>query len=91
MITGKTGGLGGDWVKLDSPKPAPVQDVYRYWIEQPPRLSDRCLYWIQQIYRGWHPSRRIRKEGSDGAAEWYGVWLWEYENVIQPMLRNSKD
>lgn len=81
----KTGTLGRPWVELP-PKPTAVVDRYRYWTDRPPLLSDRCVYWLEQIERGWLPSRRVRREGYDSSAEWYGVWIWEYLNVIAPAL-----
>lgn len=70
----------------DSPKPPAVADHYRYWADQPPEPSARALWWVQQILRGWRPNRRIGGEGYDGQAQWYGVWLWEFNHVITPLL-----
>lgn len=82
---GRTGGWGGPWVELE-PKPERVDRVEEYWMERPPLLSPRCVYWVRQILRGWRPSRRISGEGYHGATEWYGVFLWEYLNVLAPLL-----
>lgn len=81
----KTGGWGGSWVVLDRPKP-PRVDHYAFWGEPPAELSPRCRYWLAQIERGWRPNRFVRRMGYDEAAEWYGVYLWEYLNVIAPRL-----
>lgn len=83
----KTGGQNTAWVELEKPKPARVDDRYRYWSDAPPELSPRCLYWLRQIERGWRPNRRIGGEGYDAAAEWYGVYIWEYLNALLPALR----
>jgi hypothetical protein len=84
-MTAKTGGLAGAWVPLDRPKPTPVADRYLYWLEQPPRLSDRCTYWVRQFEAGFRPNKWVRRESYDSAAEWYGVYIWEYQNVIAPL------
>lgn len=82
----KTGGGGGPWVELERPKPPRVADVEDYWADAPPVISDRCAYWLRQIERGWLPNRHIAREGYYSSAEWYGVWLWEYLNLISPAL-----
>jgi hypothetical protein len=82
----KTGGQGGTWIVLDRPKPPAVDDCCRYWGDPPPELSERCRYWLRQIERGWRPNRFIRLHCYDCAAEWYGVWIWEYINVIRPRV-----
>jgi hypothetical protein len=82
----KTGGGCTEWVVLETPKPPRVDDHYRYWTEAPPSLSPRCTYWARQIQRGWRPNRRIRAECYDCSAQWYGIYIWEYINVIQPLI-----
>lgn len=81
----KTGGWGGSWVVLDRPKPPPV-DRYDFWGDPPDEPSPRCVFWLRQIERGWRPNCHLRRMGYDEAAEWYGVYLWEYLNVIAPRL-----
>lgn len=39
---------------------------------------------------GWRPNRRIRQMCYDCSAEFYGVWLWEYLNVLAPLLQEVK-
>ena len=87
-MTAKTGGMGSAWIVLESPKPPPVSDLYQYWSDRPPCLSPRCRYWLRQVERGWRPNRRIRVQGYDGSAAWYGVYIWEYINVICPMIND---
>jgi hypothetical protein len=69
------------------PKPAAVDDHYRYSDSAPPELSARCHYWVRQIERGWLPNRAWRTEGYDTASEsLYGVYIWEYLNVLMPLV-----
>lgn len=75
------------WVVLEEPRPPRVADRYDHWGEEPPELSPRCTWWVRQIKRGWRPNKHICRYGYDSAAEWYGVWIWEYVNVIRPLLR----
>lgn len=70
-------------------KPPQVDDRYLYWIEAPPELSARCEYWLRRIADGWRPNRRIRGQGYDTSAEWYGVYIWEYLNKIVPALAEA--
>lgn len=89
-MTTKTGGWNTTWVELERPKPPPVTDHYDYWDNPPPDRSERCAYWLRQIERGWRPPIRITRMGRE-AAGWYGVWLWEYLNVIYPALVEAED
>lgn len=86
----RTGTEGRPWVELERPKPHPVADRYLYWSDPPPRLSEACLYWTRQIVRGWLPNRRIGSYGYDTSAGWYGVYIWEYLNVIYPMIDSKR-
>ncbi|MFE3229322.1 hypothetical protein [Nocardia sp. NPDC059228] len=84
--TGKTGTEGQPWIELEKPKPAKVDDRYRYWGDAPPEVSARCRYWARQIQRGWLPNRRISAECSDCSAAWFGVYIWEYLHVLYPLI-----
>jgi hypothetical protein len=64
-------------VQLDQ-KPPAVDDIYRYWSDQPPDRSERCAYWLAQIDKGWLPNKRLRAECRDCSASILGVYLWEY-------------
>lgn len=90
-MTAKTGGGGGAWVEIERPKPPRVSDHYAYWGDPPPEVSERCRYWLRQIERGWRPNRAIRHEGYDSAAQWYGVYIWEHQNLILEALRMQSD
>lgn len=90
QASGRMGSGGRPWVVLEKPKPPRVQDRYRYWSERPPALSARCQYWVRQIERGWMPNRRISREGYDNSSDWYGVFIWEYLNVLAPMVRERR-
>jgi hypothetical protein len=86
----KTGGVGSPWVELEKPKPPRVHDHYAFWGDPPPELSSRCEYWVRQMERGWAPNRRIRSKDYDSSAEWYGIYIWEYWNIIHPMVRHRR-
>lgn len=86
----RTGTEGRPWVELEQPKPSLVTDRYLYWSDPPPSLSDACLYWTRQIDRGWLPNRRIGSYGYDTSAGWYGVYIWEYLNVIYPLIDSKR-
>jgi hypothetical protein len=81
-----TGSRGREWVEFDCPRPPAVDDRYQYWGEPPPERSPRCEWWVRQIEQGWRPNRRYLREGYDSASELYGVYIWEYLNVIRPMV-----
>ena len=60
--------------------------VDEYWTSPPPEPSPRLAHWLAKFDDGWRPNRRISGLGYWGAAEFYGVYLWEYLNVIFPKL-----
>jgi hypothetical protein len=70
-------------------KPPKVDDHYRYWGKAPPERSPRCQYWVDQIKRGWKRNRRIGMMGYDEGSEWFGVYIWEYQNVLMPLMAES--
>ena len=63
-------------------RPPPVPDVQTYWADPPPEQSPRCAWWLARIAAGWRPNRRIRTLGYHESSEWYGVYIWEFANVI---------
>lgn len=65
-------------------------DVTTYWQNPPPEPSPRLAEWQAKIRGGWRPNRRINAMGYHEAAEFYGVYIWEYLNVISPLLREIK-
>ncbi len=83
----KTGGWGLPWVVLERPKPPRVEDPYATWPYPLADLSPRCSYWLRQIDRGWRPNRHLRRMGYYEAAEWYGVYISEYLDVISARLQ----
>jgi hypothetical protein len=63
-----------------------VDDMEAYWTEPPPAPSARLRYWLARIAGGWRPNRRIRTAGYGGATHFFGVYLWEYLQVLSPLL-----
>lgn len=84
----KTGGWNSPWVTLD-PKPPKVTNHYDFWGYLPDEPSPRCAYWLRQIDRGWRPNRYVRRMGYDEAAEWWGVYIAEYNHLIEPRLARA--
>ena len=68
----------------------PRVDRYAFWGKPPPQSSPRLAYWIARIEAGWRPNRRISRMGYDEAAAFYGVYLWEYFNVLWHKLHPSE-
>lgn len=86
----KTGSENQPWVVLDSPKPPRVALSESYWMSPPPQRSARCAYWVHQIERGWLPNRSICRNGYHSSADWYGVYIWEYLNVLAPLITQKR-
>ena len=68
------------------PPNPPRVNRYDYWTDPPPGPSPRLAYWVEKIEAGWRPNRRISGMGYDCRAEFFGVYLWEYINVLYPLL-----
>lgn len=65
-------------------------DIYQYWNDPPPEPSPRLIPWIKKIQAGWKPNRRIRQMGYETRCDFFGVYLWEYWNVLIPLLRQQE-
>jgi hypothetical protein len=76
---------------VNQPKPERVHDVYEYWNQAPPEPSARLVYWEQQVEAGWRPNRRIRSFGYAESAEWFGVYVWEWRNVLWPLIEKKSE
>lgn len=91
MKPGRTGSEGRPWVQLEKPKPPRIpDDEERYWGQPPPTPSERCVYWVRQIERGWLPNRHISMNGYHTSAIWYGVYIWEYLNILYPLIESKR-
>lgn len=66
--------------------PTQVKDVTEYWTSPPPEQSARAKYWLERLNAGWRPNRRIRQFGYHEAAKFFGVYIWEYINVLSPLI-----
>ena len=71
--------------------PPRVADHYQYWATPPPERSARCAAWEARIANGWKPNKRFRAEGYDTASQMFGVYIWEYQNVLYPLLYPKED
>jgi hypothetical protein len=73
------------------PKPPPVDDVERYWIEAPPSPSPRCAYWVRRYREGsWRPNKWVRREGYHSRAEMLGVYIWEATHTIADLIAEDE-
>lgn len=71
---------------MKPPAPPRVFDHYAFWRDRPPEQSARCTWWLARIAAGWRPNARVSAMGYDDKAEFFGVWMWEYLNVLYPVL-----
>lgn len=61
--------------------------ISQYWTEPPPTPSAGLDKWLVRItHEHWKPNRRIRTLGYYAAAEFFQVYVWEYLNVLMPLL-----
>jgi hypothetical protein len=67
-------------------KPKRVDNVETYWTAPPPAPSARCAYWVAAINGGWTPNRRVSAMGYHEKADFFGVYIWEYINVLSPLF-----
>lgn len=67
-----------------------VQDVTTHWTEPPPEPSGALTCWLDKIKAGWRPNKRVRGMGYHESSEFYGVYIWEYINVLSPAIREAR-
>jgi hypothetical protein len=67
-----------------------MKDITVYWTSAPPEQSERCSHWVQRINEGWRPNKRLRRMGYFEAAMFYRVYIWEYLNVLRPLLEEKE-
>jgi len=69
------------------PAPPRVDNIQRYRSDPPPEHSRRCLWWVNRILNeGWRGNSRIHGLGYYASAEYFGVYIWEWLNVLYPLL-----
>ena len=68
----------------------PQSVVYTCSWGPPPAPSEACNIWLAKIANGWRPNKRIRQMGYELASEFFGVYIWEYCNVISPALQKAR-
>lgn len=72
---------------MKPPAPPRVGDIEAFWgFEPPPVLSPRCDWWVARINGGWRRNRRLGGWGYYESAEYFGVYIWEWINVLSPLL-----
>lgn len=62
---------------------------YDYWTERPPIPSPNLAKWVAKIKAGWWPNSRIGCMGYDEKCHFFGIYLWEYFNVILPLMEQQ--
>jgi hypothetical protein len=72
-----------------TPTPAPprVANIETYWTKPPPERSARCAWWERRIADGWRGNKRTRGMGYYESAEHFGVYIWEWSNVLYPLMK----
>lgn len=63
-----------------------ILESYLYTSSPPPEPSPKLAYWVEKIKNGWKPNKRIRSMGYSTATQFFGVYVWEYINVIAPLI-----
>lgn len=70
----------------DKIAPPRVDDVEKYYLKLPSEISPRCAWWLKRIEAGWVGNRRTGDNGYYDAAEYFGVYISEYIQLIMPAL-----
>lgn len=76
---------------MKAPAPPRVEDVTKFWREEPNPHSKRCDWWLNRIASGWQRNRRVGMMGYHEAAHYFGVYIWEYLHVLYPALREQEE
>jgi hypothetical protein len=64
-------------------------DVTQYWEAPPPQRSTNCNKWLARFADGWKANRRIRQMGYHEAADFFGVYIWEFTNLLLPAMKGG--
>lgn len=65
-------------------------DVTEFWSEAPPEPSAGLKKWLGRIETGWKPNKRIRSMGYHESSEFFRIYIWEYLNVLRPILAKQE-
>lgn len=77
--------------------PPPVDDIYEYWGDQPPQLSERCQWWLGYLAVNDTLSMRQLVDLTSSCANYtdsateLGVYLWEWHHVLYHVLGHRMD
>ena len=67
--------------------PPRVKHAETWWVTPPPAPSPRLAAWVRAIDAGWRPNKRVKRmKCSRTAADFFGVYTWEYLAVLAPLL-----
>jgi hypothetical protein len=66
-------------------KPKSVEDITAYCSDPSPARSARCDYWLYMFAQGWKRNRRLSRMGYYESANFFGVFIWEYFNILMPV------
>jgi hypothetical protein len=66
--------------------PPPRVPLAERYDRPPAGGSARLRWWLGRIEAGWRRNRRIGSMGYDDAAEWFGVYVREYVDVLGPRM-----
>ena len=69
--------------------PPRVANIEAYWLDPPPEPSPRLKWWLARIAVGWRGNRRVLSQGYYSCAEYFGVYLWEWLNVLSSALEKA--
>ncbi len=63
-------------------------DIYKYMSEPPPKPSPRLEAWKWRFSIGWRLPKSVRCRGYSDVTGYLGIYVWEYRNVILPLLES---
>lgn len=72
------------------PKKVTAAEIDLQGEERPGMPSMRLGWWLEYVSRGWRPDGRLRTLGYLDAAKWFGVYVWEFRNVLVPAMREPR-
>ena len=62
----------------------------KHWTAAPTELTSRCVAVIARFKCGWKLPKHARGLGYDGSAEFLGIYINEWIDVVYPMLRSMR-
>jgi len=68
------------------PRKMTYAESTRYWTSPPPEPSEGLTHWKRRVEQGFRRNRRLSGMSYGEAAEYFGVYHWEWFHVLSDLM-----